>query len=55
MSIINLNNVYSRALMTALSSLDEDIKQESQMIENYEGAINEDYCEQYVIFWINGQ
>ena len=54
-SIINLTNVYSRALMTALSSLDEDIKQESQMSENNDAAINEDDCEQYVIFWINGQ
>ena len=54
-SIINLSNIYSRALMSALTSLDADIQQESQMNDGNDLAIDEDDCEQYVIFWINGQ
>ena len=54
-SIINLPNIYGRALMSALTSIDDDIKQESQMSESNEVAFDEDDCEQYVIFWINGQ
>tara|TARA_A200000113_G_scaffold87034_1_gene77646 strand:- start:7749 stop:9296 length:1548 start_codon:yes stop_codon:yes gene_type:complete len=54
-SIINLSNVYGRALMSVLSSIEDDIKQESQMSEGNDVVIDEDDCEQYVIFWINGQ
>ena len=54
-SIINLSNIYSRALMSVLTSLDADIQQESQMNDGNDLAIDEDDCEQYVIFWINGQ
>ena len=54
-SIINLSNIYGRALMSALSSIEDDIKQESQMSEGNDVTIDEDDCEQYVIFWINGQ
>jgi purine-binding chemotaxis protein CheW len=54
-SIINLSNIYSRALSSALTDITNDVHRESDMNESESVSIKEDDCEQYVIFWINGQ
>lgn len=54
-SIINLDNIYNRVLSSVLKDVGADTKQESQMNEKEPLSMDEDDCEQYVVFWIDGQ